>query len=251
MKNTKFKVILLIGFLTLISSIQPVQAANQYAVEPGAHFRWDATAYLYQKDVWEYTHSYYLEFNFTNWGDYLGLDFLNGTVDKNGTISDGEISHEYYYSRQSTEWVTDILDYQGDYPVHVYLVCETEIEQTTKPDLQDLAAASWLTFGEPSANNFTLSGTYVNGDQTTEYTGKIEFNEDKVLKYVFDEVIGKDAGVIQMIERYIWTLTYTAGGEGDPSDNGTEDDVVIPGYPLYSLVIAMAIGFILIRKHKS
>ena len=25
----------------------------------------------------EYTISYYLEFNFTNWGDYLGMDFLN------------------------------------------------------------------------------------------------------------------------------------------------------------------------------
>lgn len=226
MKNTKFKIILLISFLTLISSIQPVQAANQYSVEPGAYFRWDATKYYYYKDGLgqgndlEYTISYYLEFNFTNWVDFGG-EFLNGTIDNNGTVSDGEISHAYYYTGQpiNQEWVTEILDYQGPYPVHVYLVCETEIEQTTKPDLQDLASASWLTFGEPSPNNFTLTGTFIDGDTSMEYTAKIEFNEDKVLKYVFDELITKDLGVTVIIERYIWTLTYIPGGEDEVPDN--------------------------------
>ena len=141
MKNSKSTFFLLLISLTLIISIRPALAANQYSVNPGANFRWEATKYYYHKDGFgldnplSYTHHYFLEFNFTNWGEISGLEYLNGTVNNNGTIYDGEISHAtYYFGTPSQSWVTEIIDIPGTDPVHVYLVCETEIEQTTKPD---------------------------------------------------------------------------------------------------------------------
>ena len=248
MNKKRLMGISLLGFLTIIAAIQMVTAANQYSVEVGAHFRWDATKYIFVKDGLglgndlEYTHSYYLEFDFTNWGDPGGLEYLNGTINNNGTVFDGEISHEYYYGGQTLgqEWVTDILDYQGPYPVHVYLICDIEIEQTTKPELENLALNSWLTFGEPSTNKFTLTGTYIDGEDTTTYTGKVEFNSDKVLKYVYDELIGKTLGVTQIIERYVWTLTPTGG-----------TDTSIPGFSLYYVMGAIAISFLFLLRRKN
>ena len=202
-----------------------------------------------------YTHHYFLEFNFTNWAGLSGAEYLNGTVNSNGTIYDGEISHAYYYDGQpfGQEWVTEILDYQGTYPVRVYLVCNTEIEQTTKPNLQTLATNSWLTFGESPTNNFSLTGTYVNGDETDIYTGNIRFNSDKVLSYVFDEMVAKNLGVTQYVERYTWTLNYTAGTPSSP--NGDDDPPnpnggTIPGFSIISLIAAITIGIILIAGKK-
>lgn len=255
MKNIKIKVAILLCFLMFILSFQFVTAANQYSVKVGAHFRWDATKYFFQKEGLgpgndlEYTQNYYLEFNFTNWGDIGGLEYLNGTINNNGTVFDGEISHEFYYGGTPSQgWVTEILDTIGPYSVHVYLVCDTEIEQTTKPDLQDLADNSWLTFNEPTTNSFTLTGTFVDGDDTTIYTGNIEFNSDKVLKYVYDELEMKTSSETQRIERYEWSLTYTPGTGTEP--NGGNGGA-IPGFQLYFVIVAIAIGFILIIRKKN
>ena len=255
MKNSKSTFLLLLISLTLLISIRPVLAANQYSVNPGANFRWDATKYYYEKNGMgfginlEYTLTYYLEFNFTNWGEFSGLEFLNGTVNNNGTVSDGEISHEYYYSRVPglNIWGTVILDVStATYPVHVYLVCETEIEQTTKPDLQYVAANSWLTFGEAPTNNFSLTGTFIDGDVTSIYTGNIRFNSDKVLSYLFDEAvyINNTIDVTMRIERYIWTLSYTAGTH--PTPNGND----IPGFSIISILAALSIGILIVIRKK-
>ena len=254
MKNSKVKISLLLISLTLLISIRPVLAANDYSVDPGAQFRWDATKYFFMKDGLgvgnnlEYTINYFLEFDFTNWAEFSGLEYLNGTVNNNGTVYDGEISHAYYYTGQpfGQEWVTDILDYQGTYPVRVYLVCDTEISQTTRPNLQYIADNSWLTFGEAPTNNFSLTGTYIDGDATSIYTGNVRFNSDKVLSYVFDEMVGinNTSDVTMLIERYIWTLTYTPGTPSSPGD-GT-----IPGFSIISLIAAITIGIILIIRKK-
>ena len=248
MKITKVNLTVLLCFLTAFIMIQP--ALGAYSVKSGASFRWDATKYYFLKDGLgsgnnlEYTHEYTLEFEFTNWAETSGVYYINGTFNNNGTIIDGEISHEYYYGGQSIgqEWVTDILDYQGTYPVHVYLVCDTEITQTTKPDLENLATNSWLTYGETSTNNFTLTGTLVEGDNVYEYIGNIEFNSDKVLKHVHDEMVQKDTGVTVGIERYIWDLTYTPGTgsyPGGPSGG-------IPGYPTLLIISMLIIGMMII-----
>ena len=248
MKNAKLKISAFLSFLILIYSIQPVLAANQYSVNPGAQFRWDASKYYFLEDGLgpgndlEYTHYYYLEFNFSNWGIIPDLYYLNGTVDNNGTVSGDEITHEHYYTRTlSQKWVTEIIDIPGPYPVEVYLVCDIEIDQETKPQLQNLAAnIPGFTFSESSANNFSLIGTYIDGLNTLTYTGNIEFNSDKVLKYVFDEFAS--SGDIVRIERYIWTLTsYTPG-------TGTGDDTSIPGFQLIFIIGAMTVGFIFILK---
>lgn len=251
MNKKKLMGISLLGFLTIIATTQMVTAANQYSVEVGAHFRWDATKYYFMKDGLglgndlEYTHSYYLEFEFTNWGEFLGVEYLNGTINVNGTVNTSEISHEYYYSRVpgGNEWAIVILDVSvADYPIHIYLVSDTEIEQTTKPDLQNAATHPDLTFNEYSTYNYTLTGSFSAPEGT--YSGRIEFNSDKVLKYVYDELIIKSLGVTQIIDRYIWTLTYTpgtpAGGPG-----GT-----IPGFSLYFVIGAIAISFLLLLRRK-
>jgi len=251
MNKKKFMGVILLGFLTIIAAIQMVTAANQYSVEVGAHFRWDATKYIFVKDGLgfgndlEYTHTYYLDFEFTNWGDPGGLDYLNGTINVNGTVYIGEISHEYYYSRVPgvNEWVTEILDDQGIYPVHVYLVCATEIEQTTKPDLQNAATHPDLTFNEISTYNYSLTGSFSAPEGT--YSGRIEFNSDKVLKYVYDESILKTGEDIQRIDRYVWTLTYTPGTPTE-GDGGT-----IPGFSLYFVMGAIAISFLLLLRRKN
>jgi hypothetical protein len=124
----------------------------------------------------------------------------------------------------------------------VYLVCNTEIGQTTKPDLQDLAANSWLTFGESPTNNFSLTGTDTAGSITNTYTGNIKFNSDKVLSYVFDEMVTKDSSVLEYVERYIWTLTYTPGTGAEPG-NGS-----IPGFQLIFVIGAITVGSIFILK---
>jgi len=252
MKNSKSTFFLLLISLTLLVSIRPALAANQYSVDPGAHFRWDATKYYFHRDYFgsgnhlSYTHHYFLEFNFTNWAGSSGAEYLNGTVNNNGTVYDGELSHAtYYFGTPSQSWVTEIIDIPGTYPVHVYLICNTEITQTTKPDLQDLAASSWLTFGESPTNNFSLTGTYVDGDETDIYTGNIRFNSDKVLSYVFDEMvaINNTIDVTMYIERYTWTLDYTAGTPSSPTGGA------IPGFSIISIIAAVTIGiFIVIRK---
>lgn len=251
MRNIKLKVTFFLGILTIIASIQPAFALNQYSVNPDAQFRWNATKYIFIKDGLglgndlEYTLSYYLEFNFTNWAGLTGAEYLNGTVNNNGTIYNGDLSHEIYYGgTPGQDWATIILNIGvATYPVYIYLICNTEIEQTTKPQMQTLDNSSWINFNEPSTNNFTLTGTFTSGPDVTTYTGNIEFNSDKVLKYVFDEVVQESSGETVSITRYIWNLTYTPGTGGDP--NG------IPGFPLYMVIAAAAIGFILILRKKS
>ena len=242
MKNLKSKLIILIVSLSFLISIKPSLALNNYAVYPGAEFRWDATNYVYKKDISEYTQTYYLEFNFTNWAGLSGAEYLNGTVNHNGTIFNGEISHEYYYGAQpfGQEWVTEILDYQGTYPVRVYLVCNTEITQTTKPDLQNLADASWLDFDESSTYNFSLTGIFIDDDVTTYYTGNIRFNSDKVLSYVFDELVSENNTISQtlQIERYTWTLTYIPGEIGP----------AIPGFQIWALISIIFLGVLFVYK---
>lgn len=254
MKNIKLKVTLLLGFLTLIASIQPAFALNQYSVTPGAHFRWDATKYIFIKDHFglgndlEYTHSYFIEFDFTNWAGMSGMEYLNGTYNNNGTVYDGEISHEYYYdSPVGQDWATVILNVGvATYPVRVYLVCNTEIEQATKPDMQNLDTNSWINFTETSINNFTLSGTDIFGIDRIIYTGIVEFNSDKVLKYIFDEIVEVTSDMVISITRYIWTLTYTPG-----TDTGNGDTNGIPGFSLYIIIFAVALGIILTLSKKN
>ena len=245
MKNSKPTFFLLLISLTLLISIRPALAANQYSVNPGANFRWDATKYYFMKDGLglgsdlSYTHHYFLEFNFTNWAGLSGAEYLNGTVNSNGTIYDGEISHaSYYFGTPSQSWITEIIDTSSPYPIHVYLVCNTEIEQTTKPDLQDADTHPDLTFNEISTYNYTLTGSF--SAPTGTYSGKFEFNSDKVLEYLFDELI---IGSNDIIERYTWTLTYTAGTPPTPNGDG------IPGFSIISIIAAITIGiYIVIRK---
>jgi len=254
MKRIKYKVMLFLGFLTIIASIQPAFALNQYSVNPGAHFRWDATKYIFIRDGLglginlEYTHSYYLEFDFTNWAGMSGMEYLNGTYNNNGTVYDWEISHEYYYDNPPGQnWATVILNVGvATYPVHIYLVCNTEIEQTTKPDMQNLDTNSWINFTEPSTNNFTLSGTYPSGIDRTTYTAFVEFNSDKVLKYVFDEVVQVTSDITMSITRYIWSLTYTPG-----TDTGNGDTNGIPGFSLYIIIFVVGLGIIITLSKKN
>ena len=245
MKNSKSTFFLLLISLTLLVSIRPALAANQYSVDPGANFRWDATKYYFQKDAFgpgnhlEYTHHYFLEFNFTNWAGASGAEYLNGTINNNGTVYDGGLSHAtYYFGTPSQSWITEIIDISSPYPIHVYLVSNTEIEQTTKPDLQDANTHPDLTFNEISTYNYTLTGSF--SAPTGTYSGKFEFNSDKVLKYLFDELIG---GSNELIERYTWTLSYTEGTPPSPSDSA------IPGFSILSIIAAISIGIcIVIRK---
>ena len=247
MKNSKSTLFLLLISLTLIVSVRPALAANQYSVNPGAQFRWDATKYYFMKGIGlnsdlEYTHHYLLEFNFTNWAGLSGAEYLNGTISNNGTIYDGELSFASYWFGASSGgyWITEILD-----DVDIYLICNTEIEQSTIPSAQSYAASSWLTFGESPTNNFSLTGTYVDGDETDIYTGNIRFNSDKVLSYIFDEMvaINNSIDVTMYIERYTWTLTYTAGTPPTPNGGG------IPGFSIISIIAAITIGiYIVIRK---
>lgn len=254
MKNQKLMLTFFLGILTLVATIQPTLALNQYSVNPGAYFRWDARKYIFVKDGLgigndlEYTHLYYLEFNFTNWAGLSGMEYLNGTYNNNGTIYDGEISHEYYYDNPpGQDWATVILNVGvATYPVHIYLVCNTEIEQTTKPDMQNLDDNSWINFSETSTNNFTLTGTFIDGIDKTYYTGMVEFNSDKVLKYVFDEVVQVYSDIITSITRYIWTLTTYI----PETDTGNGDTNGIPGFSLYLIIFAVGLGIIMILSKK-
>ena len=93
MKNAKLKISAFLSFLILIYSIQPVLAANDYSVNPGAQFRWDASKYVFIKDGLgfgsdlSYTYTYYLEFDFTNWTEFSGVEYLNGTINNNGKFT--------------------------------------------------------------------------------------------------------------------------------------------------------------------
>lgn len=247
MKNSKLKISILLISLTLLVSIKPALALNQYSVDPGAQFRWDATYYYYTHYGINNNYNYFLEFNFTNWAGLSGAEYLNGTVNSNGTVYDGEISHAYYYfGTPSQSWVTDILDNSGGpAPVHIYLVCNTEIDQTTRPDLQYLEDNFWLTLDEIPTYNFSLTGNYVQGDATWYYAGNVRFNSDKVLSYVFDELvaINNSNAVTLSIERYIWNLTYTAGTPPTTTNGGN-----IPGFSVVSLIGAITLGFIIIKK---
>lgn len=250
MKNSKLKISLLLISLTLLISIRPAFALNQYSVHPGAQFRWDASKYYFMKDGMglgsnlEYTHNYFLEFNFTNWAGVSGAEYLNGTINNNGTVYDGELSFTSYWFGASSGgyWITEILD-----DVDIYLICNIEIEQSTIPSAQSYAASSWLTFGEAPTNNFSLTGTYILGDETDIYTGNIRFNSDKVLSYIFDEMvsINNSIDVTMYIERYIWNLTYTPGTPPTPTNGGN-----IPGFSVVSLIAAITLGFIIVRKQK-
>ncbi|MHA2289466.1 MAG: hypothetical protein ACXABG_11835 [Promethearchaeota archaeon] len=254
MKNSKVKAFLLLASLVLLMSFKPVLALNQYSVHPGAQFRWDATKYIFLKNGLgignnlEYTHSYSLEFNFTNWAGLSGAEYLNGTVNSNGTIYDGEISHTYYYfGTPGQSWVTEIIDIPGPAPVHVYLVCNTEIDQTTRPDLQYLEDNFWITVGEAPTNNFSLIGNFNDGSVTWYYTGNIKFNSDNVLSHIFDELvaINNSNAVTLSIERYVWNLSYTAGTPPTTPNGGN-----ISGFSLVSLITAITLGFIFIEKRK-
>jgi hypothetical protein len=246
MKNSKLKISLLFISLTLLVSIRPALALNQYSVDPEAHFRWDATKYYFMRDGLglgnnlEYTQNYFLEFNFTNWGGVSGAEYLNGTINNNGTVYDGEISHaSYYFGTPSQSWITEIIDASSPYPVHVYLVCNTEIDQTTKLDLQDADTHPDLTFNEISIYNYSLTGSF--SSPTGTYSGRFEFNSDKVLKYVFDEFI---IGSNDVIERYTWTLTYTPGTSTSPSGD------TIPGFSIFSIISIITIGVLISRRKR-
>ena len=90
-------------------------------MRPGAQFRWDASKYIFIKDSVSYTHTYYLEFDFTNWAGLSGAEYLNGTLNNNGTILEGEISHKLYYGQTLPRtWATVILDVlSAAYPIYI------------------------------------------------------------------------------------------------------------------------------------
>ncbi|MBD3351966.1 MAG: hypothetical protein GF364_10820 [Candidatus Lokiarchaeota archaeon] len=263
-KNLRLKLTVLFCALVFISSIKPVLASNDYCVCEGASFRWDADKYFYRKDGLGVGNdlivedSYYFAFDFTNFADSPGGEYLNGTYDNNGTDSGtGEISHMKYYTPQdsSNYWVTDIIDYQGDYIVGVYVVCTIEID-STRNQLQALEDDKWFTLTEPTPNNFTLTGTCIEGSSKWEYKAYIEFNEDKVLKYVYDELktYALDGSwVLSEHEKYVWSLTYTAGtgtcGGGCGNDNGGGNGDV-PGFPLWAMTAAIMVGFIFLLRKK-
>lgn len=243
--------------------IQPVLASNQYIVNEGSKFKWNATKYLWIKDGLGLGNplliedNFYLAFNFTNWADYYGSEYINGTVDKNGTNMNGELSHEYY--DYDTGWMTSILDRQGDYPVYIYLICDSEIEQTTIPSMQNLANNSWINYNEPNPYNFTLSGTDVEGQASYTYVGNVVFNSDKVLTKVYDELFTYSGGVLARQEKYVWTLTSyqnvstnnsTNTDNNNNNNNPNSSGGSIPGFPLFALVAAIMTGFIFVEKKK-
>lgn len=234
--------------------IQPVLALNNYSVCEGAMFKWDGTKYIFQKDGLGLgsdliiNEDYQLEFNFTNFVNPGSGDYLNGSINADGTVFVGSMSHKYYYGFQSSNyWVTEIIDTQGDYKVYVYLICSIEIEQTTKPNLQSLSDNTWIDMVETTTNNFSLSGDLTEGDNSYTYTGRIEFNSDKVLKYVYDELKSYHLGILQRVERYIWTLTYTEGTGLCGGDNNN-DDTDVPGYSVFVLIPSILLGIIIIMK---
>lgn len=254
MRNSKLKFSLLLISLMLLISFRPVFALNQYSVDPGAQFRWDATKYIFLKDGLglgnnlEYTQNYFLEFEFTNWAGGSGMEYLNGTVNNNGTVYDDAISHAYYYFGTPVQsWVTEIIDIPGPAPVHVFLVCNTEIDQTTRSDLQYLEDNFWITVGEAPTNNFSLTGNYDDGSATWHYTGNIRFNSDKVLSYLFDELvaINNSNAVTLSIERYIWSLTYTPGTPTSPNGDA------IPGFSFFAIITVITLGISIIKKKKT
>lgn len=258
MKKNNAIISSVLGLFVLLALIQPVLALNNYAVCEGANFKWEATKYLFQKDGLGLgndlyiNQNYLLEFNFTNFANPGSGDYLNGTINADGTVFVGSMSHKYYYGFQSSNyWVTEIIDTQGDYKVYVYLICSVEIAQTTKPNLQSLSDNTWIDMVETTPNNFTLSGEYVDGDDSYTYTGRIEFNSDKVLKYVYDELKTYHLGVLQRVERYIWNLTYYAEGTGTcGGDHNNEDDNDVPGYSVFLLISSILLGVVIIMKKK-
>lgn len=214
LKNFKTVISVVMSIIVLISMIRPVLAVNQYAVCEGS-----PTQFII---FLRFMHLYY---------------------------------YFYYFSPiYAFIWATDIIDTVGAFPVYVYYISENEIEDETKPSLQSLSDNTWIDVTETTPNNFTIVGSASDTSNTFVYTGKIEFNKDKVLKYVYDELKIYDNGMnLIEEERFIWTLTtYTEGTGmcgGDHQENDGDDGV--PGFPSYATIIAILIGFIFILKKKN
>ena len=247
--------VLLVVFLSNLNAGYVLAATNNYEICVGAQCRWDVEKYYWTSTIggnsWDYT----LQFDFTNfWDTGLGM-VVNGTIDDNETVYDGELTHHGRLNSGLETWSTGILDDQGEHEIYIYMICiPTEIE-STKTSMQGAASGTWLDFAEHTYTgyNFTLSGTYVDGVTTTHYYGEVVFNEDLVLEYIEDDLKQYNDGSLATHERYIWDLTYTAG-TGDCANSGTgpgDDD--IPGYSFYLLIgvtIFATIMIVLKKKRK-
>ena len=179
------------------------------------------------------------------------LEYCNGSLNDNGTIYD-----PYSHSNKGIqpEWLFDIFD-RPSVDIN-FIAIQVELN-SLKIGIQNLGDNPEYSFTENNATSWKLEGAGVQGETTWTYFGEVNYTADMVLYSVVENVV-QTSSEATASESYTWIRTNYVHGPGcvdedpdDPPDNGTGEENVIPGFPLYSMVVAICIGFIIIRKRKS
>jgi hypothetical protein len=253
MKTAKKAAIGLFLFLFILGISTAEAATPDWGVVSGDTIRWDASFHQDNPFITS-TLSWYVIFTVDGFPEFNGMNYINGSVNENGTITDSvSLSPLTPRTLGSGNYIGDVLD---DIHIGINLISDST-------ELADLTAGFEYLEGEYPAYSFTEnvsqqiftflgSGSESGYDWT--YSAVINYTSDKVLYSIeedYYQIDTVDPGLGDTaIQEYRWTRTsYDHGtGEGPPDP---DPDLDIPGYGVPMLLATLVVGIvILVRKQK-
>lgn len=245
-KKFSLPAILLCLFI-LFGSIKPVLAAHDWSVCEGDKITWNCTKYLDNPSI-TITYHYTVIITVSNYADWYGAEYINGTLDQNGTSAITFLNSVTVRGLAPSAgfWMNEPID---DPNVSIHFIATQLDLNSLKTALQDLATNPNYHFSESTNSQGVISfkfwGSGVDGSTSWTYTAVINYTSDMVLYSIDDERYAED-GSDTDLEQYTWRRTsYSHGTCLDDSSNA------IPAFPfLLVLLAAMVSYFIYLRRYR-
>lgn len=256
MKTSKKTAIGLFLFLFILGMSIAQAATPDWGVRGGDVIRWDATHYIDNPFI-TYTTNWYVIYTVDGFPEFNGMNYINGSVNQNGTIIDDPVSLSPITLRSlgpsAGAFIGDVLD---DIHLGTNLISDSVNLASLKTGFEYLETNyPPYVFTETTPDEsfkFTGSGSEASYDWT--YSCVVNYTSDKVL-YSVDEdyyqIDTEEPGLgDQAFDQYEWRLTSYNHGTGEEPPTGP-GDLDIPGYGVPIILGALLIGtVILVLKYK-
>jgi len=244
-----------IGFFMLlfILGISTTQAATpDWGVRGGDVIRWDATHY-FNNPYLTYTLAWYVIATIDGFPEYNGMNYINGSINQNGTIIDDPVSISPISLKSlgspAGSFIGDVLD---DPHLNIVLIGDSLSLNSLKSGFEYLDTNfPDYSFTETVPNeSYKFIGSGIQADVSWTYSAVINYTTDKVL-YSMDEDYNSIYLETQdvVIEEFEWRRTSYEHGTGELPPTGPPASV--PGFSLSVLLGTLIIGIaVLLRKHR-
>ncbi len=244
------KTVVLLFFFSIILKISTVQAATpDWGIEGGDFIAWDA--YFLQNNTdgiseW----SWRVGVSIDGFPKSDGKYYINGSLYENETITRNVELNQITLGDLGPFngfFIGPVLDYDN---INSKLISDSSSIDSMRSGINTfIGDYPYYTLTEPvSSELFNITGSGIDGNYIWEYSGVINYSNNKVLNSVNESYSHNDTrtGFFEQKE-YRWKMAYYAHclcGERPPK-------FLIPGFPLMLLVGTLLIGtVVLVRKYR-